>query len=565
MIQASLANHNSTEKKESSRWLVIVEVLFIFCLFFLFAGNAPPSEGESHYLAKAKHYWNPSWCAGDLFLESADAHYAFYWVFGWVTKFFSLDSSTWILRIVLWGLLAISWQRLSSSIIARPLWSIFTAALFLVALQTAPMAGEWVVGGVEGKVAAYAALFMAIAAAIEGRWNRAWIWIGVASAFHVLVGGWGGVILGGAWCFTSENRVSLRSMLPGLAAGLGVALVGLLPAIWLTLGTPAEITEEANRIYVFERLPHHLVIHAFKRDPFIQFVICLVLGAWLAWTLRADRRLRLLWLVVTGALVIAVAGLVIDQLLLSQPALAAKLLKYYWYRMSDSMLSVGLAMAVAVKIISLESTRPKLAQGLLGGLVLVCTLLMIDHRQKRVAMPLPPSIVQSKPTPDTRSISFRQRWGLAPRKTMTLANYDSITYDEHYYHWVKVCEWIDQNTPAESRFLVPRSQQTFKWYAQRSDVANWKDIPQDAASIVKWQKTIDAIYPPISRRADLLYWNDRSLERLGKEFNAQYIVVDRTRSQRVVKFKRIYPRLLNESAVFEVYELPPAPRSKSAP
>ena len=85
------------------------------------------------------------------------------------------------------------------------------------------------------------------------------------------------------------------------------------------------------------------------------------------------------------------------------------------------------------------------------------------------------------------------------------------------------------------------------------------------SSIVKWLKTFDAIYPPISRRADLLYWNDRSLERLGKEFNAQYIVVDRTRSQRVVKFKRIYPRLLNESAVFEVYELPRAPRGESAP
>ena len=57
------------------------EVFWIFLIFFLFAGSPPPDVGESHYLVKAKHYWDPAWCAGDLFLESRDAHGLFYWTF----------------------------------------------------------------------------------------------------------------------------------------------------------------------------------------------------------------------------------------------------------------------------------------------------------------------------------------------------------------------------------------------------------------------------------------------------------------------------------------------------
>src|SRR5215813_2725036 len=92
--------------------LVIFEVAWIFLIFFLVAGSPPPDAGESHYLVKAKHYWNPAWCAGDLFVESADTPLTFYWVFGWLTRWFSLDATTWILRVLVWGLLSFAWRRL---------------------------------------------------------------------------------------------------------------------------------------------------------------------------------------------------------------------------------------------------------------------------------------------------------------------------------------------------------------------------------------------------------------------------------------------------------------------
>src|SRR3954471_16679492 len=124
--------------------LATFEAIWIFFIFFLFAGSLPPDVGESHYLVKAKHYWQPSWCAGDLFLESRDAHPAFYWTFGWVTRFCSLAATAWIGRFLTWWLLAWSWQRLSWALIPRPLFSLLSAGLMLAFVKHGNLAGEWV-------------------------------------------------------------------------------------------------------------------------------------------------------------------------------------------------------------------------------------------------------------------------------------------------------------------------------------------------------------------------------------------------------------------------------------
>ncbi len=96
--------------------LIGLEIAMIVLVCFLFAGSPPPGVNEAHYLAKAKQYWEPSWCPGDPFLESADAHLVFYWSFGWLTKLFSLTTCAWIGRFLTWALLAWAWRRLSWTI-----------------------------------------------------------------------------------------------------------------------------------------------------------------------------------------------------------------------------------------------------------------------------------------------------------------------------------------------------------------------------------------------------------------------------------------------------------------
>ena len=60
--------------------------------------------------------------------------------------------------------------------------------------------------------------------------------------------------------------------------------------------------------------------------------------------------------------------------------------------------------------------------------------------------------------------------------------------------WQDMCRWIKENTEPAAKFWIPRDGQTFKWHAQRSDIGTWKNIPQDAGSIVKWRTSMDDLY-----------------------------------------------------------------------
>src|SRR5262245_54650634 len=98
----------------------VFEAALILLVFFIFAGDMAPHVNEPHYLCRLKHYWNPGWCAGDLFLDSRDAHWFVVFAFGWVTKWLSLAATAWTGRVLVWTLLAVAWQRLSWRVVPVP-------------------------------------------------------------------------------------------------------------------------------------------------------------------------------------------------------------------------------------------------------------------------------------------------------------------------------------------------------------------------------------------------------------------------------------------------------------
>ena len=81
------------DRWQSTNWIVIAA---IFAVFALTSATAVPGVNETHYLTKAKHFWDSDWCGNDLFLSSSDAHFAFFAMFGWPTLFISLDAYAWI-------------------------------------------------------------------------------------------------------------------------------------------------------------------------------------------------------------------------------------------------------------------------------------------------------------------------------------------------------------------------------------------------------------------------------------------------------------------------------------
>jgi hypothetical protein len=540
----------------------MVEVGFIFVMFFVFAASPPPDVGEAHYLAKAKHYWDPAWCRGDMFLESKDAHGVFYWTFGWATKFVSLTAAAWIGRCATWLLLAAAWQRLSAAVAPQRLLSILTAGLMLLFLHRFHMAGEWIVGGVEAKGFSYVFVLLALEATVRHRWPLAFLLAGGATALHVLVGGWTGVALGIAWLVVGRKQVSFLKLAPALLGSLALAAIAIVPALTLSYGADAATVQEANRIYVFERLDHHLAFHRFEPSNVIRQALLAVAWGWFAWRacrsnrltdpLPYDRSLTNLHAVVLGGVAIALAGIAIDQggvvyanvqglSKVELQTLSAPLLKYYWFRLSDALLPIGVALAIGQWLAS--ALRRESAT---GSLALIVALLAVGANlgeigYRRSQHRLPGSFLQPRPME-----------GTAVRSS---ANFSSR---DQFDNWRRACNWAADNTPRDAKFLTPRRQQTFKWYAGRAEVACWKDVPQDAAAIVAWKQTLAEIFPAGAVDADLAYHRDAELVALARRHGAAYILIDRTRSGRPVGLPLAYPQMPGENRTYAIYRVPPA-------
>ncbi len=457
------ASHPSIDQPDSPmpRGLVLVEVLLVLAVFFVQGAVPVPDVNESYYLGKAIHYWNPDWIRGDSFLESKDSHTVFYFTFGWLSLWLSPTVLAWTGRVLTWGLLAWAWRRLSLAVVPRRWFCVLSAALLVCLIERCHMAGEWLVGGVEAKGFAFVLVLLGLEAMVRGRFNRVWLLLGAASAFHVLVGGWSVVAAAAAWLLSSKDRLPLRSMWPALLGGFLLSLPGLIPALMLNWGTDAETVRQAHEIYVFERLAHHLDPAQIRPIYLCRFVALIAL--WLVMCRMTpagppERRLRTFVIAAVG---IAVAGALIRLVGCYDRDLAAGLLRFYWFRLADVAVPMGVAIGAASLVVLAVRTQPVLGRICLGLAVTIAGLHVGEHLVQAFS-PMPPP---------------------ADRST-------------HYAAWRRVCDWIAQSgqIPRDARFITPSATQTFKWYAGRSEVANWKEVPQDAEAIVRWRQRMKDLW-----------------------------------------------------------------------
>jgi hypothetical protein len=516
---AHAASESENLSAGSRRWRPALEIALIFLVFFIHGAWPAPEVNEPHYLGKAKHYWDAAWCSGDFFLNTADAHEVFYFAFGWLTLLLPLPAVAWVGRILVWLLLAYSWRRLSVSLIEGWLYSVLSAALFVALNDRFHMAGEWVVGGIEAKGFAYVLVFFGLEALVRDRWGRSLVLFGAAAAFHVVVGGWCVVATILTW-LTSKRRPPLQSLVaPAVLGGL-LSLGGLWPALTLTWGNDAQTVHDANRLYVYERLEHHLLPEQLPALFVIRHLLLVLALIPLVRLVPTEERWLRLRGFVAAAVAIAAAGMVLSLTMWWQPDFAASLLRYYWFRMSDVMVPLGVALLTTAVLCRWQQVRhPWYAVGLAAAL-LAAGLHLGD------------------------TMRFRLTY-LSPRADWTLPR---VEIDD----WREVCRWASEETPPDAVFLVPRMSQTFRWYAGRGEVVTRKDLPQDAPAIVEWWQRLADIYGTGDQATpadSLTQLGAERLRALGEKYGASYVV---TRPDATLDLPRVGPLTRTVS----VYQLP---------
>ena len=480
-----------------------LEWLLVTLIFLLFASQIPPGVNEPNYLAKARHYWDPAWCPHDFFLNSADAHASFYFAFGWPLLYLPMGTYAWIGRMLTSALLAFGWIKLTSSLTQRSGMAMVGAVIMLGLNTFFQAAGEWVAGGFEGKGIAYAFIFWALAEILQNRWNRGWILFGVASIFHVVVGAWACVAATIGWFLlgSHSDRPTLRSQIGAIVGGFVISCFGLVPGLQLRGQATSVEAATAAQIQVFERLPHHLnpAQFFFRTDfPFLTPDAIGFLGLCLIWIVMAQRQKRLATLhrldsFTAGVVAIAAVGICLGFVTQHRPELSARILQFYWFRLADVMVPVAVALAI-VSHLSRE--------------------ILLKHTPVRVAIVLGTICVLIWPL-----TKLYQAGGIPP------ADLKFTALPQQFNHWRDICRAAREVSPPDAIFLTPKYAHTFKWYADRSEVGTWKEMPQDASSILVWHKRLDNMHlwgplgaVPLSERSV------DDLQMLGKAYGAEYIV-----------------------------------------
>ena len=433
--------------------------------------------------------------------------------------------------------------------------------MFLVLNDRFHLAGEWVVGGFEAKGLAYFFVLMALGSLVQKQLKWVWPYLGFACAFHVLVGGWATIALllalMGQAVFRSSDaneqreQVSLGTVLKQHAgfvlAGLLLAAVGALPPLLADIAANPATKLMASQIYVQARISHHLVFSAFSASRVAGFVVLLMIFGMVGSRLkRLDKSRqtdwRLLIAFAIGSLCISFCGLMLSGVSEQASVLAdhsVGLLRFYWFRMADFAVPCAASLGL-VAIMQLLWRR-----GMLGRAASTFSAVAIALAMAWIGIDR-----HSDPRPRADQAVLPSYEDNQERTAGT------------YRNWLRVCDWIKNNTPTDAKFITPDQQQTFKWYAHRSEVVNWKDVPQDAQAMVDWSQRVGWLIQP-QRRAELglMTYPDWRLRELAVTYGATHLLVPQRQVDLITDacdFKQVYPVDPATKATYVVFEFPVA-------
>ena len=554
------------------------EVAAILLLFAASGAWPLPDVNETVYLTKALHHVDPSYGRGDWFLETPDAHSIFYAVMGPILAACGLESGAWVGRWLGWLALAIGFRHAVVPLLSTAVGRLLAAALFALALRHTTAAGEWVIGGCEAKVFSWALVLEALGEIGRARFAVAVFLLGGATALHPIVGGWGLVACGLVWwrgrraggaesdgvvrraggmsSVADTLRILTPTRSPGAARGSvtvnenagvtsaalrgglvlgGVALAawGVLPALSLSAGVDAAGRALANRIYVVERLHHHLLPWTFPEAMIARHLLAILVGTIMHRVVPATPARARVAAFREAALSISLVGCLIALAEPLAPDLVIGLLRYYWFRLADVVVPFTLAASAAAVLMDdgvcarILPGRPAFVRGL------VVAALVLDLGLQSRHWPLP-----GRSGPQCR----------ADTKVDAAA-------------WADVCGWVKDHVPPGSRFLTPRGAASFTWRTGLPEVVAWKNSPQDAVSLLEWRRRILDCFSADGRLVDM----ERSTAALGAARMRD--VADRYAADHAIvpldgagldalPFER-----LHANARYAVYRLAPPPES----
>jgi hypothetical protein len=445
--------------------LEILIVMAFLSLKLLLEGNMG-KVNEVDILPLAKQYAEPTWIPGDWYLNQPPGYR--------------------LLFLALFGSLAGKWGFLATSVIGRLLcYALVSSGLVLLSRRlglSLPLlllavglflyedrfqgatAHEWLVGGLEPKSVAYGLLLLAVSLMLDGCYRWMALMLGLATSFHVLVGGWAFLAVVG-WLVLRRKTdfADIRYLGSVILIYLAASAFAVMPVLEQLFSPTLTGSVQPSYVYVFVRLPHHLNPLSWSfgwwSGP-LAYLLLLALSIGLLWAAQDSEKFSLAYKACIGLAEFTLITLVpfILGLAVAPFDSQGNILQYYPFRLGDIMLPLNTCLLFAC---ALEQTWRGRAR---RGLLLVCILLL--------------SWMCS-----TQVIRFQEQ-------LLALHQFPSTEQGVNP-EWKALCAWIRTYTPKNALVVSPPAEfNNFTWLAERPTIAKFKLLPQTKAGIVAWYERL---------------------------------------------------------------------------
>jgi hypothetical protein len=249
-----------------------LQFLLLLGLVFLFVGKPVPYSNEYSYLLRLRKVYDPNFLANDItFSTPTNEYWLFDHIFGLPALFLSIETVGWMGRIACWSILIFALMKLGKRW-KIPVWLISVSIFLWLYVGQSIIAEEWMFGGFEAKCVAYICLIFALDRFCDEKDISSAILLGLAFAFHPVVGLWG--IAAAVPAFLICRRDIFQTLKTGIITG-AFSLVSAIPLLQMRADS-VEPTIENLKYFQLVKFPHHFDPFSWSRSAIILLCILMV-------------------------------------------------------------------------------------------------------------------------------------------------------------------------------------------------------------------------------------------------------------------------------------------------
>lgn len=176
---------------QKETWLKILAVTIFFSLKLLLDDNMGGAN-EVDVLPLARQYAEPTWIRGDWYLNQPPGYrMLFQALFGKLAAIGGFLATSLVGRLFCYTLISSGLVFLAGLMgLSLPLLLLAVGLFLYLYPEQGIAASEWIAKSLEAKSVAYGFLLLAIYFMLQRRYRWMALLLGIATSFHVLVGGW---------------------------------------------------------------------------------------------------------------------------------------------------------------------------------------------------------------------------------------------------------------------------------------------------------------------------------------------------------------------------------------